>query len=142
MRDRRFNWVYIFGAICPSRGVGAAVVMPTVNVAAMNAHLAAISDRVGAGAIAVLVIDGAGWHRSADLIVPDNIVLLRLPPYAPELNPVENIWEYMRGNGLSHQVWEHYDAIVDATCIEWNKLMALPELIRSIGDRVWAQVKT
>ncbi len=72
----------------------------------MNKHLAEISKCVASGAIAVLVIDGAGWHRAADLIVPDNIVLLRLPAYAPELNPIENIWEYMRGNEFGHQVCE------------------------------------
>jgi hypothetical protein len=142
MRDRRFNWIYLFGAICPDRGVGAAVVMPSVTVDAMNAHLAEISQCVSAGAIAVLVIDGAGWHRANELIVPENIVLLRLPPYAPELNPVENVWDYMRANFFGHQVWETYEAIVDAACKAWNKLVDLPELIRSIGKRDWAQVRT
>lgn len=142
MRDRRFNWAYLFGAICPSRGVGAAVVLPTVNVHAMNAHLAEISQCVTRGAMAILVIDGAGWHCAKGLAVPDNIVLLPLPPYAPELNPVENIWEYMRANFFGHQVWETYEAIVDAACNAWNKLVQLPDVIRSIGEREWAQVKT
>ncbi len=96
-RDRRDQWAYLFGAICPQRSTGAAIVIPEVNIAAMNEHLAAISRRVSAGAIAVLVLDGAGWHSSPRLRLPDNIVLLPLPPYAPELNPVENVWEFLRG---------------------------------------------
>jgi len=98
LRDRRFNWAYLFGAICPARGVGSAVVLPTVNIDAMNQHLAAISPCVSEGAIALMIIDGARWHRSRKLIVPDNIVLLRLPPYEPELNSAENIWAYLCAN--------------------------------------------
>jgi len=71
-----------------------------------------------------------------------NIVLLPLPPYAPELNSTENIWEYLRGNLLSNTVWETYEAIVEACCTAWNTLIAKPEIITSIGTRNWAQVKT
>ena len=88
----------------------------------------------------VLVLDGAGWHVSKKLVVPENIILLPLPPYAPELNPVENALQYLRSNYLAHQVWETYQAILDDACSAWNKLMALPELIRSIGHRDWAEV--
>ena len=115
--------------------------MPEVNVEAMNIHLAEISRNVSVGAIAVLVVDGAGWHSSPRLKIPDNIVLLRLPPYAPELNPTENIWEYLRGNQLSNRLYESYEDIVDACCDAWNALMRLPDVIRSIGNREYAQVK-
>jgi hypothetical protein len=88
---------YLFGAICPAPGTGAALVMPTVSIEAMNKQLAEISSCVSPGAIALLTLDGAGWHSSPKLIVPENIVLLPLPPYAPELNPppAENICEYL-----------------------------------------------
>ena len=85
-RDRRFTWAYLFGAICPARGTGAALVMPTVSIEAMNKHLAEISQCVSVSAIALLILDGAGWHGSPRLVVPANIVLLPLPPYAPELS--------------------------------------------------------
>ena len=88
-RDRRFTWAYLFGAICPERGTGAALVMPAVSIEAMNKHLAGISQCVSVSAIALLILDGAGWHSSPHLIVPDNIVLLPLPPCAPELNSVD-----------------------------------------------------
>jgi nitroreductase len=140
-RDRRFTWAYLFGAICPARGTGAALVMPTVNIEAMNEHLAEISQCVSVSAIALLILDGAGWHGSPRLVVPDNIVLLPLPPYAPELNSVETIWEYLRSNWLSHRVWDTYEAILDACCEAWNALMAKSEVITSIGTRDWAQVR-
>jgi hypothetical protein len=140
-KDHRFIWAYLFGAACPERGVGAAVVMPEVNIEAMNEHLAVISRAVTPGAIAVVVLDGAGWHASPRLRVPDNIVLLPLPPYAPELNSAENIWEYLRANKLSHCVWESYEAILDACCDAWNDLMALPAVLSSITTREYAQVR-
>lgn len=115
--------------------------MPTVSIEAMNKHLAEISQCVSVSAIALLILDGAGWHSSPQLIVPDNIVLLPLPPYAPELNSTENIWEYLRGNCLSHCVFDTYEAILDACCDAWNALMATPGVIASIGTREWAQVR-
>src|SRR5947208_6581496 len=141
-RDRRYEWAYLFGAICPERRTGAAIIMPEVNIEAMNEHLAEISRRVSVGAIALLVLDGAGWHSSPRLEVPENIVLLPLPPYSPELNPMENVWEFMRGNWLSHRVWDTYEAILDACQHAWNKLMKAPERIASLTTRIWAKPVT
>jgi hypothetical protein len=109
--------------------------MPTVSIEAMNKHLAEISQCVSLGAIALLILDGAGWHSSPQLIVPENIVLMPLPPYAPEPNSVENILDYLRSNFLSHCVWDTYEAILDACCDAWNALMAKSEVIASIGTR-------
>ena len=87
-----------------------------------------------------LTLDGAGWHRpGGKLDVPHNISLLRLPPYSPELNPVENVWQYLRQNYLANRVFETYTAIVDACCEAWNALVAQPETITSIATRAWAQ---
>ena len=107
----------------------------------MAEHLAEISRRVSEGAHAVVVCDGAGWHQpGCRLVVPDNISLLRLPPYAPELNPVENVWEYLRANKLSMLVWDSYDAILRACRDAWNWLIADPKRIASITQRPWASV--
>jgi hypothetical protein len=116
LRNHRRTAAYLFGAVCPERGTGAAVVLPHVNVDAMNIHLAEISRHVTEGAHAVLVLDQAGWHTSPKLRVPENISLLPLPPYAPELNPMEQVWAYLRANFLSHRVWNSYNAIVGACC--------------------------
>jgi hypothetical protein len=99
-----------------------------------------ISTQVSPGAFAVLTLDGAGRHQVGDrLLVPDNIGLLHLPPYSPELNPVENVWEFLRHNDLSNRVYATYEAIVDACCIAWNKLIAAPARIRSIATREYAK---
>ena len=141
VRDNRHDSVYLFGAVCPERATGAAIIMPGVNSEAMAEHLAEISRRVSEGAHAVVVCDGAGWHQPVcRLVVPDNISLLRLPPYAPELNPVENVWEYLRANKLSMLVWDSYDAILRACRDAWNWLIADPKRIASITQRPWASV--
>lgn len=138
-RDQRYDWAYIFGAVCPARGIGAALVLPHVNAAAMNLHLAEISSQVAPGAHAVIILDGAGWHQAgAKLRIPDNISLLPLPPYSPELNPVENIWQFLRQNYLANRVYDTYEAIVDACCNAWNALTAAPDRITSIASRGWA----
>ena len=73
--------------------------------------------------------------------IPANISLLKLPSYAPELNPIENVWEYLRGNKLSHRVWDSYDAILAACKDAWNTLIADTTRVRSITQRCWATVK-
>lgn len=105
----------------------------------MNLHLAEISSQVAPGAHAVIILDGAGWHQAgAKLRIPDNISLLPLPPYSPELNPVENIWQFLRQNYLANRVYDTYEAIVDACCNAWNALTAAPDRITSIASRGWA----
>ena len=140
-RDRRYEWAYLFGAVCPERGVGAGLVLPFADADAMSLHLSEISKQVLPGAHAVIVLDGAGWHQQGGrLRVPENISLLPLPPYAPELNPVENIWHFLRQNQLSNRVFDGYETIVDACCWAWNALMAMPERIASITIRPWARI--
>ena len=141
VRDNRHDSAYIFGAICPQRGAGAAMITPAANTEMMNLHLAEISTQVAPGAVAVLLCDRAGWHQpGADLQVPDNIRLLHLPPYSPELNPMENVWDYLRQNKLCATVWGSYADIVEACRVAWNWLIADPTRIQSIGTRHWAEV--
>ena len=112
--------------------------LPRRNTAAMALHLAEISRTVTPGAHAVLLLDQAGWHLSAKLDVPDNITLMPLPPKSPELNPVENIWQFIRDNWLSNRISQSYDDIVDHCCFAWNRLVDQPWTIMSIGLRNWA----
>ena len=80
----------------------------------------------------------ASWHVATKFMVPENITLVHLPPHSPELNPVENIWEYLRKNKLALRVHDNYDAIVEAFCQAWNGLMVTPERIASIATRHWS----
>jgi transposase len=137
-RDNRRASTYIYGAICPCRRVGAAIVIGTANTEAMNEHLKEISAQVAPGAHAVLVCDGAGWHaKSKGIVVPFNVTLVTLPAYSPELNPMENVWEYLRDNRFGAQVWKSYKAVVDACCNAWNWFVSDAPRIASIGTREW-----
>lgn len=136
--DQRYQNTYLFGAICPKRGIGAALVLPIANTQAMQLHLDEISKHVARKAHGVVLMDRAGWHATGKLQVPENLTIILLPSKSPELNPVENVWQYLRANWLSNRVFETYEDIVDAACEAWNKLIEQPETITSIGLRKWA----
>jgi transposase len=112
--------------------------MPWADTHAMQHHLDEISRQVKQGAHAVVLMDRAGWHTTDKLKVPKNITILLLPSRSPELNPVENIWQYLRQNWLSNRVFEDYDAILDAGCEAWRRLVRQPDAVKSIGLRKWA----
>ena len=112
--------------------------LPFANTRAMQMHLDEISCNVAAKAHGVVLMDRAGWHSTDKLKVPKNLTIILLPSRSPELNPVENIWQYLRQNWLSNRVFEDYDAILEAGCQAWNNLINQPEAIMSIGLRDWA----
>jgi transposase len=112
--------------------------MPRCDTEAMNLHLAEIAAQIPPGRHAVLLLDQAGWHLSGGLKVPATITLIALPAKCPELNPQENIWQFIRDNWLSNRVFKSYDDIVDHCCYAWNKLIDQPWKIMSIGMRDWA----
>jgi len=139
-KDQRYDNAYLFGAVCPARDAGAAIVMPFADTFAMQTHLDEISRHVTAGSHAVLLLDKAGWHTTAKLKMPANITLLHLPPRSPELNPAENVWQYLRQTWLSNRVFEGYNEICDVCCEVWNKLTAETGRIASIATRDWAVI--
>ena len=106
----------------------------------MRLHLNEFSRHVAKGAHAVLLLDRAGWHTTTNLDVPENITPIFLPSRAPELNPVENIWQYLRANWLSNRVFETYLEIIEEICDAWQRLTAKPKTITSIGLPQWADV--
>jgi len=138
LKDLGFASAYVFGAVCPSEGKAAALIMPICNTLAMNHHLSEIGSQVGADAHAVVILDGAGWHKSQGLVVPANITLLALPPYSPELNPVERIWRYLRSHWLANSIFRSLAEIMDACETAWNRFAADPGLIRSLTAVAWA----
>jgi len=139
-RDTRYKWSYIFGAACPARGTAAGLILPYVNTEAMGLHLDEIAEAVTPGSHALLIVDGAGWHGAKALNVPDNITLLKLPPYAPELNPMENVWAYLRSNKLAISVFDSYGDILNKCQDAWNFFANDPDRITSITSRNWITV--
>jgi transposase len=124
--DQRYDNAYLFGAICPARGVGAVLALPHADADMMQLQLDEISRNVAAGAHAVLLLGRAGWHTTGKLNVPGNITPIFVPSRAPELNPVENVWQYLRQNWLSNTVFENYDARSSTTAPQGANLSLNP----------------
>ena len=108
----------------------------------MGLFLAEFAAGLPEGVHAVLVLDRAGWHGAKALRVPPNVTLVPLPPYSPELNPVERVWLYLRERFLSLRVFADYRAVVDACCAAWNRLVAEPGRLRSLCDQPWIRSGT
>jgi DDE superfamily endonuclease len=120
--DQRYESTYVFGAVCPARDTGA-----------MQRHIDEITRHVESGALAVVLMDNAAWHRTGKLRWPENVRPMFIPPGCPELNAAENIWQFLRQTYLSSRVFDPYQAIVDAACSAWNRLMAEPDRIAAIA---------
>ena len=111
-------------------GASVALQAPHVNTEAMSMFLKMLGDELGPSDHAVLIMDQAGWHKAKKLIVPDNITILYLPPYSPELNPAERLWAYLRSHYLSNRVFDDYTHLLDAGAQAWQQLT--PERLRSV----------
>ena len=125
-RDTRYKWSYIFGAACPARGTAAGLIVPYVNAEAMGLHLNEIAKAVA--------------HGAKCLNVLDNITLVKLPPYSPELNSMENVWAYLRSNKLAISVFDTYEEILEKCAQAWNFFANDPQRITSITKRDWIKV--
>jgi putative transposase len=133
--DFRFKSAYIFGAICPALKKASALIFTAVGAKEMNAHLKEISNTLAKNVQAVIIMDRAPWHKS--VIKPNNISILYLLSYSPELNPVEQVWDFLRSNYLSNRIYETVDQIFNACCEAWQSFVGQPDLISSIGMRSW-----
>jgi transposase len=111
VRQNGREWLYVLMAVCVSTGAASALIMPELNTEVLNLFLKQFSGEVPGGVHAVLIWDGAGYHTSGDLVVPSNVSLIQLPPYSPELNPVENLWHYLRSHHWSNREYEGYDGL-------------------------------
>jgi len=130
VRQTRYEWIYLYAAVEPLTGESAALLAPYANTITMNAFLKILdAERKGDEHI-VLIMDGAGWHKSKQLQLPDGITALLLPPYSPELNPMENLWHYIRSHYLSNRVYDDYDALLEGGTQAYRKLT--PEALKTI----------
>ena len=135
LHDNRFEYAYIFAAVEPATGNDFCLVLPSVSTHAMSLFLRGFSEQLAPDVHAALVLDGAGWHVANALQVPDNITLVQPPPYAPELNPIERVWLYLRERFLSYRLHADQEAVMDAACKAWNRLT--PERLRSLCNYPW-----
>lgn len=130
VKQNRYEWLYLYAAVEPSTGHSVALQAPNVNAGTFNVFLKMLSDELGPKDHAVLIMDQAGWHKARKLLVPENITVLYLPPYSPELNPVERLWAYLRSHYLANRVFDDYQHLLDAGAEAWQELT--PELLRSV----------
>jgi len=130
VKQTRYQWVYLFAAAEPASGASVALLMPYVNIDAFDTFLRELSATLQPDEHAVLIMDRAGWHTSPRVHMPDNITALLLPPYSPELNPMENLWHYLKSHYLSNRAYADYEALLDAGQDAWRALTK--EVIRSV----------
>lgn len=125
---------YVYGAVEPLTGESCFVVMPYCNTESMNMFLEELSNTFPRDKI-ILVCDGAAWHKSGSLRIPENIELVFIPPYTPEMNPIEQIWKEIRKRGFKNEVFQTLQKVVDRLC---DTICSLSnETIKSITGRDW-----
>jgi DDE superfamily endonuclease len=121
----------------PGTGHAFALVLPYADTAAMQVFLNRFGETLAPDEHAAMILDQAGWHGSNRLAVPANITLIPLPAYSPELNPVERVWLYLKERFLSHRLLDDYDAVAEAACNAWNRLLAEAGRIKSLCSYPW-----
>lgn len=137
-RQQQYLSTYVFGAVCPAKDESFSLILPASNTGMMQVYLNELAKEIAPGRHAVLVIDRAGWHTTAKLQVPANITLLPLPPYSPELNPMEQLWQQLRQGWLANRCYADYEAIVEACCEAWNGFTSKVNAVRNLCSRTWA----
>jgi transposase len=137
VKQQQFISVYLFGAVCPKTGATEALVSPCSNKDAMKQHLKQISLATEQGKYSVVIMDGAGWHSNDIADDYDNLSIMKLPPYSPELNPIEQVWQWLRPNKLANRCFDGYEDIVDACCDAWNGFIEDIERVKQLCDREW-----
>ena len=125
------EYVYAYAAVAPALGKMTALVLPYANTKMMNIFLEQVSQDLK-DYFLIMQVDGAAWHSSKDLVIPENIRLITQPAYSPELNPIEHLWEEVRENHFYNQVFESIDAVMDKLCQGLNELISAPEKLRTM----------
>ena len=132
VRQTRYDWLYVFAAACPQTGATAGLLCPQVNTGAVDAFFDQLVKEIDDGVHVALIWDQAGYHTSKKLKVPPNISLIQLPPRSPELNPIENLWHYLRQHHWSNRAYEDYDALCDAALDAWQRVCLIRQTVKSV----------
>jgi transposase len=139
VRQTKYDWLYVIGAVCPHSGQSIGLLSPYINSDIINIYLRQFSSELAAGAHAVLVWDQAGFHTSRQLDIPENITIIALPAYSPELNPVENLWHYFRSHYWSNRSYRGYDDLRVAAVNAWQKAALDRKIIKSVCYAEYAE---
>jgi transposase len=142
VRQQQFISAHIYGAVCPSTGQTEALISPILSTEMMEKHLQQISDATPTGRYALVVMDRASWHSINFNSRFKNLSIIHLPPYSPELNPIEQVWASLRANDLANFAYTNYEHIVDQVSRAWNNFRHQVEYVKSLCKRGWANLIT
>lgn len=136
-RQQQFLYEYIYGAVCTKRQKAIGLVLPYADREGVQLLLNEIALETPSDRMAIVIMDGAGWHHCKELAIPNTVRLLFLPPYSPELNPIEQVWQYLKDKFLANRTFDSLDNILDACCEAWNAFANNPSLISTLTTRDW-----
>jgi transposase len=139
VKQTQYDYLYVLGAACPATGNTAGLLAPNLSTQVVNVFFDQLAREIAPDVHVVLIWDQAGYHTSGELKVPANVTLLSLPPRSPELNPVENLWHWLRSHYWSNRSYANYDALRHAACDAWQSTCLVPELVKGICAVPWLQ---
>ena len=142
VQQQQFEYAYLFGAVCVNTGDSRAIVVPFSNMEAMKEQLKLISHATPIGKHSVVIMDQASWHQAYLADEFKNLTIIHIPPYSPELNPIEQVWSWLRQNEIANRCFDGYDDIVDKLCRAWNRFRADKSRVISLCSRDWAKLIT
>jgi transposase len=142
IRQQQYLSTYIFGAACPDKDKSCALILPRVDTDMMQLHLYEISKQIDEDYHAIILMDRASCHTTEKLILPPNLNIVPLPPYSPELNPMEQLWQQLRKLKLSNACYQNYDGIVDACVEAWNMFVSEEDNVKKLCSRDWALIES
>ncbi len=132
VRQTQYDYLYVLGAVCPESGQSVGLLAPYLDTTIVNRFLAQFAQELTPGVHAVLIWDQAGFHTSKALEIPPDVTVIELPPYSPELNPVENLWHYLRSHFWSNRDYKNYDALLQAATHAWRQAALEPETVKTV----------
>jgi transposase len=139
VKQTQYDYLYVLGAVCPQTGNSAGLLAANINTTTVNAFFEQMAKEIAPDVHVALIWDQAGYHTSGLLKVPANITLVPLPPRSPELNPIENLWHYLRSHHWSNRSYKNYDALREAACDAWQKSCLDPELMKTVCAAPWLE---
>jgi transposase len=132
VRQTEYQYLWVLGAVCAETGHAEGLLSPRLNTRIVNRFLEQFSQSLGPDEHAALIWDGAGFHVSRQLQVPANITIIQLPPYSPELNPIENLWHYLKSHFWSNRAYADYDHLEQAAIEAWKKAVLDADLMKTV----------
>jgi transposase len=139
VRQTQYDYLWVIGAVCPETGQAEGLLSPRLNTDVMNIFLEQFSRTLSADEHAVMVWDGAGFHRAKHLKVPENVTLVELPPYSPELNPIENLWHFLKSHHWSNRTYDDFEHLTEAADQAWKKVCLNKETIETVCRAPYAK---